>query len=52
MEENELLEITAWEKKLVDLPTPFIGRTGAEVPGKADIDAARTRPLPCARRRP
>jgi hypothetical protein len=38
MEENELLEIAAGKKRLVDFSMPFFGWTGLEVSREVDIN--------------
>src|SRR5262249_14892152 len=45
MEENELLEIAAGKKRLVDFSTPFFGWIGREVSREVDINMPRTRPF-------
>src|SRR5215469_11661808 len=52
MAENELLEITAREQRLIDVATPLLRRGKVEVSGKVDVDVSRSGPLTYARRGP
>jgi len=44
VEENELLEIAAGKKRLVDFSTPFFGWTGREISREVDINMPGTGP--------
>src|SRR5262249_46036900 len=50
--ENELLEIAAGKKRLVDFSTPFVGRTGVEVSREVDINMPGASPFAYTRRCP
>src|SRR5262249_61994047 len=44
MAENELLEITAWEQRLVDVAAPLLRRGKSEGAGESSGDVARSGP--------